>query len=183
MGWYYYCLTILCDFKNESEGVVLMKPMAGLLAIFVTLMMASAQAVEPGADIFSAAAQGRLAEVRQLVLQGAPVDGVNAQGRTPVMGAAFYGNLQMVELLLAEGVDISRADNQGMTVLMLAAQSGNPELIRLLVANGADIAAKNSAGQSAEQVAKMRGQSTIVVLFEELKGVASEAAGKSDKKK
>ncbi|VAW86944.1 hypothetical protein MNBD_GAMMA18-1756 [hydrothermal vent metagenome] len=161
-----------------------MKAIASLLMVLVIFVISSpVQAVEPGAEMFAAATGGKLAEMKQLVLDGAPVDNANAQGRTPIMAAAFYGNLRVVQFLLAEGADITAVDNQKMTVLMLAAQSGNPDLIQLLVANGADIKAKNKSGQTAMVVAKMFGHSAVVTALEQLSDLGGETAGDKNSKK
>ncbi len=161
-----------------------MKIMVSLLmALIIFVLSASAQAVEPGAEIFAAATAGKLAEVKQLALDGAPIDSANAQGRTPVMGAAFYGNLRVVQFLLAEGADVTAVDKQKMTVLMLAAQSGNPDLIPLLAANGVDVNAKNKSGQTAVMVAKIFGHSAVVVALEQLSELGSDTADNKNSKK
>lgn len=181
--WYYYYSSIqIANHTEKRKG--LMKAMASLWMVFVVFLISSSvQAVEPEAEIFAAATGGKLAQIKQLVLDGAPIDNANAQGRTPVMAAAFYGNRRVVQFLLAEGADVMAVDNQEMTVLMLAAQSGNPDLIQLLVANGADIKAKNKSGQTAIVVAEMLGHSAVVAALEQLSSMGAAAEDSKNSKK
>jgi len=162
-------------------SVSLFKMVPFLVACWLILPV---QAAELEAELFAAAREGKLAEVKQLILDGTQVDAVNPQGRTPLMGAAFFGNHQVVELLLAEGANVAVTDKQGMTALMLAAQSGNPELILLLLANGAEAATATASGMTALSVAELRGNDAVIEVLSSLKSEGQdEGAGAGAEKK
>ena len=141
-----------------------------LLLLMAMLQISTIQAAELDAELFAAAREGKLAEAKQLILDGAKINQANPQGRTPLMGAAFYGNLDIAELLLAEGADVSHSDQQGVTALILAAQAGNPELIKLLVANGADMTVESKSGLTAKKAAEMRGHQAVLYALGILSG-------------
>jgi ankyrin repeat protein len=64
---------------------------------------------------------------------GAPVDGRDAQGRTPLMVAAEAGQTDMVRQLLRADADTRLVDDAGRTALHWAQRAGRDEVVRLLV--------------------------------------------------
>jgi ankyrin repeat protein len=78
--------------------------------------------------------------VRLLLEKGAQVDGVDEEGKTPLIHAAgrrFPGTLATVELLLGQGADPNARDKLGNTALSQARQYGPPGVVELLQKAGA----------------------------------------------
>jgi uncharacterized protein len=78
--------------------------------------------------------------VRLLLEKGAQVDGLDEEGKTPLIHAAgrrFPGTLATVELLLGQGADPNVRDKQGNTALSQARQYGAPGVVELLQKAGA----------------------------------------------
>ena len=59
------------------------------------------------------------------IRRGAPVDGRDAAGRSPLMLAAFRGHLELCRLLLSLGADISLVDDKGCNAAQLAGSRGH----------------------------------------------------------
>ncbi len=101
-------------------------------------------------QLVTAAADGDLAAVSELLAEGADVNADNGFGVTPLYTAADWGNLELVRLLLEHGADPDSSPPSrgrspwGKTPLMLAAISNTDvrapearaEIIRLLVEKG-----------------------------------------------
>lgn len=75
-----------------------------------------------------------VAEVRALLLAGAPVDARGRLGRTALHYAASAGNREAVSALLEYGADANAADSQGQTPRDYALRNGKSEVVRMLEA-------------------------------------------------
>ena len=98
-----------------------------------------------------AAEQGRLESVRLLTEAGAPPNGHDPMGRTPLMCAAGAGNLDAMAFLLRNGADIHATESALNifpppidTALMHAASKGRWQAVELLLEAGARV---NDKGQ------------------------------------
>lgn len=87
--------------------------------------------------------------VRELLENGADVDGKTENGVTPLMTAAHEGRLETVELLLQWGATVGAQDDQGLTALMWAAHGNHTDIVEVLLRNGADVNMRSSNGSSA----------------------------------
>ncbi|MBE9042657.1 ankyrin repeat domain-containing protein, partial [Oscillatoriales cyanobacterium LEGE 11467] len=104
-----------------------------------------------------AAVYGKLAQVRQLLAEGADPNAINECGKSPLILAAMYGHMAVMGALLDAGADPnlgSDEDNsQGHTALMEVSGSfwvsNRAEAIGFLVERGADVNARNDSGQTA----------------------------------
>lgn len=83
--------------------------------------------------------QRDLAEVRQLLALGYPLNAAMPGEGTALMLAVRSGDKAMVELLLAAGADVNQSSRRDGNPLIIAAQLGNLELAQLLVRAGADV--------------------------------------------
>lgn len=93
------------------------------------------------ADLAKAAKRGTLAEVEALIARGAPVNGTNGNGISPLFGASYAGNLGIVEALLAAGANVNSKSSTGDTALHYATMSGrgqSAEVVKALLAAGAN---------------------------------------------
>ena len=98
----------------------------------------------------SAAAKGKLAEVKLLLDNGASVDGLQQPGLTALHYAAANGHKALVDLLLSKGAKPGAQTESGVTPLHLAARKGYEEVARALLAAGAPVNAPTKAGASSE---------------------------------
>ncbi|WP_233080927.1 M56 family metallopeptidase [Rheinheimera soli] len=83
--------------------------------------------------------QRDLAEVRQLLALGYPLNAAMPGEGTALMLAVRSGDKAMVELLLAAGADVNQSSRRDGNPLIIAAQLGNLELAKLLVQAGANV--------------------------------------------
>lgn len=107
-----------------------------------------------------------LAQVSELIRQGANVKAANRYGVTPLSIACTNGNGKLVELLLRAGADPNSSLPGGETALMTAARTGKPEAVKALLAAGAKPDARESLrGQTALMWAAAEGHSEVVKLL------------------
>ncbi|MGB5395615.1 MAG: ankyrin repeat domain-containing protein, partial [Gammaproteobacteria bacterium] len=76
-------------------------------------------------QLFQAALDGHLVQLRLLLGRGVPVDAHNAEGRTPLMLAAEAGHVGAVRFLLESGANVNALSPQNGTALMFAASGGH----------------------------------------------------------
>src|SRR3989454_2582118 len=82
-----------------------------------------------------AAAAGRSFEaVKVLVDAGAPVNGRQQEGWSPLQEAVQSGDVEMTRYLLAHGADPRQQNDAGKSAIGLAAERGNAEILKLLKA-------------------------------------------------
>ena len=106
---------------------------------------------------------GKLEEVRRLVLDGAPVDVIDDERRTPLMFAAFNGHAPVAEYLLDAGAEIDVKDSNGRTALMYASSGPFEETVKLLLTNGAEVDVQGTLeGFTALMTAAAEGQVEVV---------------------
>ena len=98
---------------------------------------------------------GDIEGVHEFLSGGAPVDGRDSQGWTPLMHAANKGYVLLVDILLRSGAspDIRAAD--GATALFIASMNAHPEAIALLMRAGASVSIRGPRGLTAVDVARL----------------------------
>ena len=111
--------------------------------------------VPPPDRLHRAVIAGNIDGVRLLLSDGAPVDGRDSQGWTPLMHAASKGYVLLVEMLLGADAspDIRAAD--GATALFIATMNAHPEAIALLMQAGASVSIRGPRGLTAVDVARL----------------------------
>jgi ankyrin repeat protein len=100
------------------------------------------------------ALSGNAPLVRVLLERGAPVNGSDFHGLTPLINAVsqVYSNRQphdpteIPRLLIARGANVNARDIYGDTALYWAVHANETDLVRLLIANGADVNVQGQEG-------------------------------------
>ena len=82
--------------------------------------------------------EGHEETVKDLVCQGADVNGRDGRGATP-LERALENNVDMIRILAAVGADLNTRNNNGATPAYIAAYKGNELAIRTLAELGADL--------------------------------------------
>ncbi len=116
-----------------------------LTTIAATLLMGC---ISPQ-NIWNAADEGNIEEVKQHLASGIDVNAKNQFGATPLHYAAKQGHTNLVALLITtEGADTNAEAYDKSTPLHSAVISGYKEVAEQLIANGADVNAKGYEGST-----------------------------------
>ena len=100
-------------------------------------------------ELFNAAKEGRLKDVRELIGRGARVNWEDSRAQNSLMVAAERGHTAIVKLLLKEGAEVNAKDDNHRTALIYAAGGGHLPIVRLLLKAGADVNAWARSGGTA----------------------------------
>ena len=112
-----------------------------VMAIVLTAAL-GAQSTSPVAD---AAMRGDKDAVRNLIKQGADVNGAQGDGMSALHWAAERGDALLTEMLLFAGANINALTRIGQyTPLHLAGKSGSAPVISALLKSGADVNARST---------------------------------------
>lgn len=132
-----------------------------------------------GGDLLiSAASQGDVARMQQLLAQGVAVDAPNFARPydAPALWVAVWGGKPAgVSFLLEHGADPNRRNGYGGVLLISAVRSGNVAIVRDLIAHGADVCAledqwkgpRRNVKVSARDVAQEKGQADMLAILPE----------------
>ncbi len=99
--------------------------------------------------LMTAAEQGNVALVNELLAKGAPIDEKGPFDSTALRQATEFGRIEVIKVLLDKGADINMGDAGGDTPLMIASQKGYTDIVRLLLDRGAKPDQKNFNGWTA----------------------------------
>lgn len=122
----------------------------------------------PEDKLTTAAARGLTAEVEDLLLAGAQVNGINRFGRTALQ-VMMMGSAPVAEVLLRHGADPNVADSStGATPLHDAARAGFLDTVRLLVEYRADPQARDKADCLPVDLARDCGHANVVAYLKSL---------------
>ena len=123
-------------------------------------------------QLTSAVFGSRVGRVASLLRRGAPVNGTDKNGTTPLYKAAVQGEAEIVRVLLEAGADPnleSGGESEG-TPLCAAAAWGRAEIVRLLIQHGADpnaVESENGGPMTALAWAERAGHAEVVKLLVE----------------
>ena len=115
-------------------------------------------------DIFEAAADGSVNDLRFYLARGDDVNKRDIEGATALhYAAANDTDIDAIKYLLAQGADVNAKDDKGRTPLHLAAKK-NPYIIilKFLLAQGADVRAETDEGETPLDVADTEVKKTIL---------------------
>ena len=116
-------------------------------------------------DLITAAYNGDLEYVRELLEDGADIEVETEKDETALMQAAWPGHIEVVKLLLERGAKVDAKDEDGDTSLIKAAYHGRLEVVRLLLAHKARVDLQDDAGYTALIVAAWQNHSEVVRLL------------------
>lgn len=116
-------------------------------------------------QLLSAAAFDDLAQVIQLLKEGARPNIHDAQGFTPLIYAARHGNLAMTKTLRIRGAKINAQDDCGDTPLKWSCFNGHKDVTEFLLAHKAKPNTRDHQGNTALMDAARRGYTDIVALL------------------
>ena len=114
---------------------------------------------------------GKTAEAKRLIAEGAPVDwrygnrcsweSHKDTGNAPLHRASRYGHTEIVMLLLENKCNTNVTDKYGNTPLILAARFNKMDTVRALVEAGCDITIRGDKNKTAAEWARLKGYPAI----------------------
>ena len=96
-----------------------------------------AQSAMPLPPLVPAAHDGRTAEVRRLLDEGADVDQADEYGFTALLWASARNHIEIAAVLLEAGADVNKANFYGRTPMSWACYDGHLAMAQLLSSYGA----------------------------------------------
>lgn len=112
--------------------------------------------------LISAAAEGEIETILELLEAGAEIDATDSRGVSAVMAATQRNNIDTVKILIEHGANIDIRNNNQDNVLLYAGAEGLLEIVKLAVEAGADTTLTNRFGGTALIPASDRGHVDIV---------------------
>ena len=109
-----------------------------------------------------AASRGDTASLLELLEDGADVNELDADGRTPVLLATRGNHVETVRALVEAGADVDIRDNRLDNPFLYAGAEGLLDIVRLMIDAGADPALTNRFGGTALIPASERGHVEVV---------------------
>ncbi len=92
---------------------------------------------------------GSLAEIQDLIDQGADLNTQSIDGATALIWAIYKGRFDVWQLLIENGADVNAQNEYGDTALVWTARHGQLAVCKGLIENGADLNVKNNIGYTA----------------------------------
>ena len=139
-----------------------------VIALVLTAALGAQQQISPVAD---AAMRGDKAAVRDLLKQGADVNGAQGDGMSALHWAAERGDAELADMLIYAGANIAAVTRIGQyTPLHLAGKSGSAPLTKALLKAGADVNARSTnSGVTALHMAASAGSADVINLLVDAK--------------
>lgn len=108
---------------------------------------------------------GKVEEVKQVLLTDKKAINDVVNGMTPIMLAASRGNVEIIDLLFTQGADPNKRGSMQRTALQYAAEKNRFEAAERLLAYGADIDAYDNGRLTPLIMAASRGYTELGLLF------------------
>ena len=106
--------------------------------------------------------------IRNLCKEGAPVNGMDEEGRIPILEAASEGHTKAIGVLHSLGADLDVANDEGQRAIHYAASNGHTETIMQLYDFGADPNVRNNYQETPMHLAAAEGARLRTLLFSSL---------------
>jgi uncharacterized protein len=146
------------------RGVSRWVPLVGGLALL--LSVASIRGLAAGDNaLVTAAREGNLTAVRDLIAKRADVNAPSRDGSTALLWAVYNSNLEMVRALLAAQAATDAANRFGVTPLLQASRSGDAPIISALLKARASVSLTHPDGETALIAASRTGRLDAVKLL------------------
>ena len=133
-----------------------------LISIAMFAAALSADAADLNGDFLTAACSGDVAQVQQLLADGADVNVRDTSGNAAIHYAAALGFDDVAQILVDAGADIDARGRIDNTPLHMAAQENHASVAAILISHGADVNAENEFGGTALVFATGWGHQDIV---------------------
>jgi ankyrin repeat protein len=148
-----------------------MKRQSSLVLVVALVLTAALGAQQQASPVADAAMRGDKAVVRDLLKQGADVNGAQGDGMSALHWAADRGDAELADLLIFAGANISAVTRIGQyTPLHLAGKSGSVPLAKALLKAGADINVRSSnSGVTPLHMAATSGSAEVINLLADAK--------------
>ena len=107
-----------------------------------------------GAYLISAACDGNVQKVMNLLTLGAKVNATDGRGYSALINVeACKGHndptrMELVELLIAKGAEVNLRSRDGTTALMYAARNGDTQAVNALLRSGASVNMADNEGET-----------------------------------
>jgi ankyrin repeat protein len=134
---------------------------------FVFMLSATLGAQQVASVVADAAARGDKAAVKQLLKDGADVNGAQGDGMSALHWAAERSDAELADMLIYAGANISAVTRIGQyTPLHLAGKSGSAAVAKALVKAGADVNARTTnSGVTPLHLAASAGSADVINLL------------------
>eukprot|EP00026_Physarum_polycephalum_P011812 Phypoly_transcript_12056.p1 GENE.Phypoly_transcript_12056~~Phypoly_transcript_12056.p1 ORF type:complete len:274 (+),score=42.89 Phypoly_transcript_12056:197-1018(+) len=103
---------------------------------------------EENTPLISAASNGQIETVKQLLDNGAHPDSQNVYGYTPLLAAISRGHLSVASALIQRGANVHLSSVEGESALHFAAIRGDESLVASLLENGAFLNIQDAEGDT-----------------------------------
>jgi ankyrin repeat protein len=113
-------------------------------------------------ELFVAAGEKNVPEIRRLLSVGADIESKDNYGNMPLHWACKNGHSQVVKELLDHGADIEAKNNFGRTPLHWACYNGHVAIVNELLTRGANTEVKTYIGDTPLHWASHRGHFPVV---------------------
>jgi hypothetical protein len=128
-----WCDKHYININHQIKSGILSNP-AGLKKATIQAVKENIESETDEGKLFTAAKDGNLEAVKELLEAGVDVDSIDKQGRTALMYAAKFGQSNMTELLLNNSANIHLKDDiLGWTLLHYAASEGHSDVLSALI--------------------------------------------------
>lgn len=110
--------------------------------------------------------------VKSLLAQGAPLDGKDKDGWTPLMWAVWGGSVNVVQFLINKGASLAEkndvAEHNALHISLIQYKNERDmEIVQLLVSNGAPLDERNRDGLTPQELAEKLCLPEIVEVLKE----------------
>lgn len=118
----------------------------GLLGLLEELQCLPEEDTRPA--VFVAAADGDLAQLRQLLRAGEDANSMLEDGTTALMKAAEQDHIDIASELIKCGANVNHRRDDGISAFLMACFFGHEEIVKTLAKQGADVNARYEIGSS-----------------------------------
>lgn len=140
--------------------------LACVLGVVLTVFLTFPSMSFAVSDLFTAAEEGWLEAVVQLLNNGVDVNVRNTDGYSALHAAQLKADVSITKALLSAGAEVDARNKWGVTPLMTACFNGRTENAKILLDHGSDVNARDNGGATALFFSmRMRKPETVRLLL------------------